>query len=129
MQVITRGVAHLAGKPRYFTGVPCRNGHLAERYVLQGACIECLKKYKKFAPNAYTSQLVPWNPELYYVPRTLTPEQYAALQDYLGQCVESWVTHMGLATGDIPLAYKLRREFFEERARKLAEIAAAQGAE
>lgn len=124
LQVITRDAAHLAGKPRFFTGVPCKHGHLSERYVLQGACIECLKKYKKFAPNAYTSELVPWNPEMYYVPRTMTPDQYAALQDYLGVCVESWVAAMGLATGDIPMAYKLRREWFEDRKAALVRQAA-----
>lgn len=31
-----------AGRTRYFTGEPCRNGHIAERFVSSGGCIECV---------------------------------------------------------------------------------------
>jgi hypothetical protein len=27
--------------PRYFTGKPCKHGHIVERYVNGGACVEC----------------------------------------------------------------------------------------
>ncbi|ESD44066.1 hypothetical protein HMPREF1604_01238 [Escherichia coli 908519] len=30
-----------AGLNRYFTGKRCRHGHLSERYVLNGTCVEC----------------------------------------------------------------------------------------
>lgn len=30
--------------PRYFTGKPCKHGHVAERYVSQNACVECRKE-------------------------------------------------------------------------------------
>lgn len=33
--------ARLLGTPRYFTGVPCKRGHLAERYAMGGHCIGC----------------------------------------------------------------------------------------
>lgn len=36
----TRAEAKAAGAKRYFTGVPCANGHLSERYV-GGACVAC----------------------------------------------------------------------------------------
>ena len=26
---------------RYFTGIPCRHGHTAERYTLGGQCVDC----------------------------------------------------------------------------------------
>ena len=32
-----------AGLSRYFTGVACKNGHVAERVVANNSCIECLK--------------------------------------------------------------------------------------
>jgi len=40
-----RREAILAGATRYSSGQPCRNGHMAERYVSTGECIECLKKH------------------------------------------------------------------------------------
>lgn len=124
-QIISRREAHEQGLLRFFTGVPCRNGHLAERYVNQGQCLLCVSKYRKFAPNPYTSELVPWSPTTVYVPRTVTPELYAELQTYIEQCVEAWVTHKELATGNIPFAYSKRREYLADRARKEAEHAAA----
>ena len=33
--------------PRYFTGKPCINGHIAERYTIKTNCIECAKIKKK----------------------------------------------------------------------------------
>lgn len=27
--------------PRYFTGEPCKHGHVSERRTVSGACIEC----------------------------------------------------------------------------------------
>lgn len=30
------------GEPTYFTGKPCNRGHIAHRYVINGACLECV---------------------------------------------------------------------------------------
>jgi hypothetical protein len=38
---VTRGVAVSEGLPRYFTGVPCVNGHVSERYTANKTCCEC----------------------------------------------------------------------------------------
>ena len=39
------------GKTRYFTGKPCKYGHIAERHTVDGGCITCTKikvnKYRK----------------------------------------------------------------------------------
>ena len=45
MEIITRQEAIAQGFRRYFTGEPCRRGHLAERRI-NGACIECTRKTK-----------------------------------------------------------------------------------
>lgn len=37
----TREAAARAAQRRYFTGVPCPAGHVAERYTLNGYCVEC----------------------------------------------------------------------------------------
>jgi hypothetical protein len=31
-----------SGKTRYFTGEPCKHGHIAERMVSNGVCVDCL---------------------------------------------------------------------------------------
>lgn len=41
MKILSWGEAKRAGLKRYFTGEPCKNGHLSERYVAKSACIEC----------------------------------------------------------------------------------------
>lgn len=28
---------------KFFTGIPCKNGHIAERYISVGRCVECVK--------------------------------------------------------------------------------------
>jgi 5-methylcytosine-specific restriction endonuclease McrA len=38
----TRAEAKAAGAPYYFTGEPCKHGHVAPRKT-KGACVECLK--------------------------------------------------------------------------------------
>lgn len=42
MEIITRSAAKLLGKNTYFTGVPCKNGHVSYRYVQSGTCKECI---------------------------------------------------------------------------------------
>lgn len=36
-----RGDAARAGLKHYFTGIPCKNGHIAKRYVVTRTCMEC----------------------------------------------------------------------------------------
>jgi hypothetical protein len=46
-QVLTRKEAKAQGKSKYFTGKPCKHGHVAERNTLSGQCVPCLKKQSK----------------------------------------------------------------------------------
>lgn len=41
--VISRADAKALGLPRFFTGKPCRHGHLAQRFVGGRVCCECQK--------------------------------------------------------------------------------------
>lgn len=45
MNEITRTTAQKFGLKRYFTGGPCKQGHVAERYVKGDTCIECASVY------------------------------------------------------------------------------------
>jgi hypothetical protein len=43
MSLITRKKAKEEGLTKYYTGKPCKNGHVSERYVAKGTCLECGK--------------------------------------------------------------------------------------
>lgn len=53
MNIITRAEAKAAGLKRYFTGFPCKYGHVAERATVNGLCHECsrLKQIKNYHEN------------------------------------------------------------------------------
>lgn len=42
MDIITRGEARAQGLKKYFTGKPCKHGHISVRLVF-GGCITCAK--------------------------------------------------------------------------------------
>ncbi len=44
MNIIKRKAALGAGLPRYFTGKPCKNGHIDERDAASGRCISCIRE-------------------------------------------------------------------------------------
>lgn len=45
---ITRESARLNGLQHFFSGVECNNGHIAERLVSNGMCVDCAKiKYRQ----------------------------------------------------------------------------------
>lgn len=43
--IITKRDARAAGIRHYFTGQPCKRGHLRERFVSTGQCIDCCSLY------------------------------------------------------------------------------------
>jgi hypothetical protein len=47
MEIVTLGEARENGLKRYFTGKPCKHGHVAERLVSTKGCVECAKATRK----------------------------------------------------------------------------------
>lgn len=47
VSVVTRQEAKERGAKRYFTGVPCKRGHLSERGTASRACIQCSLSWEK----------------------------------------------------------------------------------
>lgn len=45
-KVISKKEAKALGLKKYYTGVPCKNGHDCERYI-GGGCVECIKIHTK----------------------------------------------------------------------------------
>lgn len=50
-QAMTRSMAKAIGLKRYFTGAPCRRGHISERHIT-GTCLECQREDKAAAYRA-----------------------------------------------------------------------------
>lgn len=57
--LIDRYVAADSGKHRFYTGEPCKRGHLAERFVSSGGCCACAQVTVKYADESYF-----WQPRL-----------------------------------------------------------------
>lgn len=95
--LISRGEARTAGVPRYFTGRPCKNGHVSERYVDKALCVECnnaaSQRYRDAHPGIASANVRRWMDRhpaaakvLYAVAGRrwrygLTPERFAAMLD------------------------------------------------
>lgn len=47
IDIIDRKSARDSGLTRYFTGKPCKHGHVDERLVSNGLCAECLRAWKR----------------------------------------------------------------------------------
>jgi 5-methylcytosine-specific restriction endonuclease McrA len=47
MKIISRAEAKALGLKRYFTGIPCKNGHVAEWMTSNYTCMECNKQKHK----------------------------------------------------------------------------------
>lgn len=43
MEIISRQDAIKRGLKKYFTGIPCKNGHISERYLQSSACELCIR--------------------------------------------------------------------------------------
>ena len=52
LQIVSRAESKAAGSSTYFTGKPCRAGHVDIRYTVNGGCAKCLKA----SNNALASQ-------------------------------------------------------------------------
>jgi 5-methylcytosine-specific restriction endonuclease McrA len=51
-EIISRQEARALGLKRYFTGKPCKHGHVAERYTSIGNCVECqAQNYRDWYPE------------------------------------------------------------------------------
>lgn len=47
MKIVSRNDAREQGLTRYFTGKPCKHGHVAQRDVANATCTECKKCYDR----------------------------------------------------------------------------------
>lgn len=57
MQLISRSEAKAAGLKRYFTGQPCKSGHVVARITDSGSCVECRSIKKRGKSDTYRAGL------------------------------------------------------------------------
>jgi hypothetical protein len=50
-EIITRAEAKTRGLKRYFTGKPCKRGHVVERRVSSSGCPECTRIWREQNPD------------------------------------------------------------------------------
>lgn len=53
MELINRAEAQAVGLGKYFTGEPCRVGHVAARYTQSGTCCQCLRSNAPLASEDF----------------------------------------------------------------------------
>lgn len=58
--IVTRATAAAAGETRYFTGKPCKHGHLCQRRVIGAACVECADIRRNRIPGANYARVRAW---------------------------------------------------------------------
>lgn len=56
-EVISRKQAHELGRKRFYTGRPCLNGHLAQRFVTTGGCVACNAARSKLFAMAKSNEV------------------------------------------------------------------------
>lgn len=117
--VISREAAKAQGLKRYFTGEPCRNGHVAERYVCDTRCVECereQKRKRRAANPAWFQEYYAGNAER---KRRQSRERRAANPDRLRERAREYYA------ANRERRCELQRKYYAANARKAREYAAA----
>src|SRR5688572_12529814 len=81
METYTRSQAKALGRARYFTGKPCKHGHISERATSGGNCIACQEAWWKANPDRVRAASNKWaaaNKEYYRSWREANRERSAA---------------------------------------------------
>ena len=68
---------------RYFTGKPCPNGHVAERYASTRACVACAAEKKRLWAGRNKDRVSAYN-------KRVCPRYYEATKEYRSAKFEEW---------------------------------------
>lgn len=87
MEVITKEQAKKQGLINYFTGIPCKNGHISSRLVSDGSCKECKQAIRDRLtardPSYFTKRQTAWtkkNPQKAKEQRLRTKQKHGSAQ-------------------------------------------------
>jgi len=76
MELISKQEAKAQGLKRYFTGKPCKNGHVSERFTSNGHCVQCQAEYAERNYEAHREYARKYNAKW----RKQNPERFTANQ-------------------------------------------------
>lgn len=100
MELMTRSMAALQGIRRYFTGQPCKYGHVAERFTSSGGCVVCANPLHRSVRNQVGDKII--NVPL-AVPHNFTEEHREILRKWLQEvCLPPFVK--GCTPAETPAA-------------------------
>ncbi|TOP47784.1 hypothetical protein CGH14_21765 [Vibrio parahaemolyticus] len=85
-KIINRENARTQGLSRFFTGQPCKHGHISERYVSDARCIVCDKKARKVRRGTWTdSDLAAEQKTRCFIPAPKTVVKQKSVSDTLSE--------------------------------------------
>ena len=79
--IITRAEARQRSLPRYYTGVPCVNGHLSERGTTSKKCLACHREHQANVRNADPERIARIKAESYLRHRKTVIDAVRAYQE------------------------------------------------
>lgn len=79
------------GLPRYNTGVPCKHGHMSDRYTVNGGCVACASRFV-LKVNGARDVLTLQHP----VSPKFSDEQRTLLINFLARCVIAFHDQQGV---------------------------------
>jgi hypothetical protein len=72
MDIISRDEAQAKGRTHYFTGVPCRRGHVCARFTTNGNCTQC--QNRRLMPSGSAPNVgMPPSPYAFHSSTKVTP--------------------------------------------------------
>lgn len=74
--LISRDDAARTGMTRYRTGVPCKRGHIVDRFVSTGGCVECVQPTRR----VHGTDERFWQPPPLLIPGAFKPEHQVELE-------------------------------------------------
>ncbi len=80
-EIISRDNAQSMSRKRYFTGEPCLRGHIAERFVSSGGCVDCVCRKTPKRADARKQRFLPAAPLFFGNipgPRNVTEQEAVA---------------------------------------------------
>jgi 5-methylcytosine-specific restriction endonuclease McrA len=90
-EIIRRKDALAIGRTRYFTGKPCKHGHIAERWSSDGKCVECTRIFQTERKDEYLARHKAWRAKNHHKVKAWTdkwrfenPEKKAAISAAYG---------------------------------------------
>lgn len=80
--LISRDQAHSQGLKRFYTGEPCKRGHVCERFTCNGGCVRCMQFMTPNRKNGAKGNNVGWPAVglVFTVPGVLPEEMEAAFR-------------------------------------------------